>query len=672
MLRTASWLRFFLFVILFSAFALRLHELTRQDIWWDEARNIDVALRPVLQIANAPELDIQPPLYYWLLHGWNSFFGVAKGQPPAQIAFFSRLLSVFAGVVGVALLTALGRRIGGAQTGTLAALIGALSPFWLAESQETRMYTLGFALLTAAAVLFLDQFTFRLYNVAPLFTKTSLLFVVFSTAALITHYNTVFVLIAWYFTWGIWAMAQAARWRWLRIVVAHGLAMTILFSPIAPIALRQIPGYANPNITVVTLTEYLRQNWQAYLGGYAYDPGLLKGFADFWLWGALLIAVLGLAAGGITMARAIERSPVRLIHPFALLFTLAWLIGGLALYYLAVLDRSAFNVRYASFVTPALYTLIAVGLMGYARWWRPAPALLALALAIGLAQGAHADLYDTRFDREHIAELTQWLRETTTPDDVIFVDQKYPFGFYYQPYAIDAEEPWPVSNVAPARYLFVDINAIDQRLTEWAGHARRVFWVQWFESDTDPRRSVPFLLNKYGRHAGERWFQGYAVDWWELTPPTRFELAPHMEPLSLQFEQAVQTVAASLPSTPLCPGDPLPVALRWRRMPDGTIARPLKARIALYDKADNRLAQADERILNDRHLAPAYWSMEDEPLGVYLFTIPEDLAPGQYTLRLLVYDAEDLNPLTWIDEAGNPAGVEPELTTVEICERSKP
>jgi hypothetical protein len=131
-------------------------------------------------------------------------------------------------------------------------------------------------------------------------------------------------------------------------------------------------------------------------------------------------------------------------------------------------------------------------------------------------------------------------------------------------------------------------------------------------------------------------------------------------------------VAASLPSTPLCPGDPLPVALRWRRMPDGTIARPLKARIALYDKADNRLAQADERILNDRHLAPAYWSMEDEPLGVYLFTIPEDLAPGQYTLRLLVYDAEDLNPLTWIDEAGNPAGVEPELTTVEICERSKP
>ncbi len=672
-----SWLRFFLIVLLFGAFALRLQELTRQDIWWDEARNIDVALRPLPQIADAPELDIQPPLYYWLLHGWSSFFGVVRGQPPTQIAFFSRLLSAFVGVAGVALLMAYGRRVGGAQTGALAALIGALSPFWLAESQETRMYTLGFALLTAAAALFLEQLAFRRRNAAPLFTRTSLLFVVFAAAALITHYNVVFVLVAWWIAWGVWAMMQAERWRQLQAVVVHGLALTLLFLPIAPIALRQIPGYQNPNITVVTLGEYLRQNWQAYLGGYAYDPGLLMGFADLWLWGVLFIAALGLVLRGIKPASARGRASAPGIHAFALPFTLIWLMGGLALYYLAVLDRSAFHVRYASFVTPALYTLIAVGLMTFVRWRRSAPALLALALAVGLAHGAHADLYDARFDREHVAALTQWLRETTTPEDVIFVDQKYPFGFYYQPYAIDAEETLPASAAAPARYLFVDINTIDRRLTEWAGQARRVFWVQWFESDTDPRRSVPFLLDKYGRRAGEQWFHGYAVDWWELTPPTHFELAPQMQPLTLQFERAVQTVEASLPSTPLCPGEPLPVVLRWRRAPGGAVDRPLKARVALYDAADNRLAQADERLLNDRHLAPAHWSMEDRPLGVYLLAAPDDLAPGRYALRLLVYDAETLNPLTWIDEAGNPAGIEPELSPVEIaaaeiCERSAP
>ena len=42
-----------------------------------------------------------------------------------------------------------------AGTGVLAALIAAASPFWLAESQETRMYTVGFAELALAAVAWL-------------------------------------------------------------------------------------------------------------------------------------------------------------------------------------------------------------------------------------------------------------------------------------------------------------------------------------------------------------------------------------------------------------------------------------------------------------------------------------------------------------------------------------
>jgi hypothetical protein len=68
-------------------------------------------------------------------------------------------------------------------------------------------------------------------------------------------------------------------------------------------------------------------------------------------------------------------------------FTLTWLLGGLALYYVAVLDRNAFNVRYASFVTPALYTLIAVGLAGFGRWWKPLPYLLLVGLSVGSVPG---------------------------------------------------------------------------------------------------------------------------------------------------------------------------------------------------------------------------------------------------------------------------------------------
>ncbi|MCB0083416.1 MAG: glycosyltransferase family 39 protein, partial [Caldilineaceae bacterium] len=144
-------IRLSLILVLLGGFALYIHALTYQDIWWDEARNIDVALRPFIQVATAPELDIHPPLYFWLLHAWLQLAGVDRGNLPEIIAFAARLLSVVAGLLSVALLYPLGRRLHSPTAGLLACLIAATSPFWLAESQETRMYTLSFALLTAAA-----------------------------------------------------------------------------------------------------------------------------------------------------------------------------------------------------------------------------------------------------------------------------------------------------------------------------------------------------------------------------------------------------------------------------------------------------------------------------------------------------------------------------------------
>ncbi len=565
-----SIFRLALILALLFAFWLRLQELTRQDIWWDEARNIDVALRPFLQVAIAPELDIHPPIYFWLLHGWNQLFGLVAGVAPAQLALVSRLLSVFAGVAGAALLFPLGRRAGGNLAGLLALVVGACSPFWLAESQEARMYTVGFALLTAAAVAFLSAWRAPTAGAATTeaTSATSIspadvhlpigrdsggqvtfrrgwltAFVILSAATLLTHYNAVFILVAWYIWWGGWALLQPNRWRQLGTVFVCGLAMTVLVLPVAPIALRQIPGYANPNITIPTVGEYLSQNWQAYLGGYAFDPALLANQATLWLWLVLAVSTVGVI---LTLASA-RPSPITCHvshlspithHPSpvtTLTFLLTWLLGGLALYYLAVLDRNAFNVRYSSFVTPALYTLIGVGLAAYARWWKPLPVVALALLLVGLWPALQADLYDTRHDREHIGEVTAWLRANAQPGDVIFVDQKYPFGFYYQPYTIDPTAALPANAAPPARYLFVDINTVDQQLDAWAKDAKRVFWVQWFESDTDPRRAVHFLLNKSGRHAGEEWFQGYSIDWWELNPPTDFVLAPNLQPAAVRI-----------------------------------------------------------------------------------------------------------------------------------------
>lgn len=689
-MKKPSVARLALLALILSAYALRLQDLTLQNIWWDEARNIEVALRPFWQIPFAPELDIQPPLYFWLLHGWGRFMGIEMGMDPIRVAFVARYLSVAAGIAGVVLLYALTRRVAGSTAGgtagIIAILIGAASPLWLAESQEARMYTLSFALLTAAALTWgkIEESRIKIgptqsrlkSNLSPRPIYYSL-FILLSAFALATHYNAVFILAAWYLCWGIVALTAPDRWRRLSVVFLSGLAMTILVLPLAPIALRQIPDYANPNLTVPTLAQYLAQNWRGFFGGYAADAIPL---GDLWLWAILAAAVVGIAISAEEKRRQkakgkrqkwwqapIAHTP-RTTHyalrltPYA--FLLFWLLGGLALYYIAVMDRGAFNIRYSSFVTPALYALMGIAIAGLGRLRRWLPLAGMALLLVGMIPAARADLVDPRFFREDTAGLAAWLRSQTTPGDVIFVDQKYPFGFYYDRYAIDLADEPTGPEVAPARYLFVDINTVDARLSEWAGEAERIFWVQWFESDTDPRGAVSFLLDKYGQRAGEEQFRGYWVQRWDLTPPTDFVLVEALTPQIHRWRGGLATAEIDAPAQAV-PGAMLPVVIRWQRGA-GEITRPLKARVALYNEDGARLAQDDRRILNDRHLAPAEWSDADRPLNVYKLDLPAGLPAGRYTLQLLIYDADSLEAVEILDEAGNGAGIEVVIGEVEI------
>ena len=661
--RRPGWLRPALIALLLGAFALRLTALTQQNIWWDEARNIAVGLRRLADIAGAPELDIQPPLYYYLLHMWLRITSITMADAPATIAWFARAFSVWAGVAGVALVAVLAQRLAGARAALFATLVAAFSPFWLAESQETRMYTLAIALLSAAAcALLYAQHEAHDGRRRLLLAAVA----VCSAAALLTHYNAVFVLVAWYGWWVVAALSLGDRARRLAELVLTGLLTALLFAPIVPVALRQLPTYANPNLTVPSVAAYVTQNVRGHLGGYAFDPAAWRGYAAWWPWAIVLVAGVGLLLLAIRRLRNRTPDSSRFFLESSFLFV--WLLGGLGLYYIAVLDRGAFNIRYSALVTPALFVLIGAGVSG---WGRRASWPIAALMVAGLLQFAEADLYDPRFAREDIAGATAWLRANTRPGDLILVDQKYPFGFYYKRYAAEPGDTPTGPEVAPARYLFVDINEVDARLRNWAQDAQRIFWVQWFESDTDPRHAVPYLLGQSGRPAGEQLLQGWRINWWEMSPPNHFALAPALQPFVVNFARAVQSVEASLPVEVLS-GASIDVALRWARVRGGSVERPLKARVALYAADDNRVAQADERLLNDRHVAPADWNEADRPLNVYQLAAASPLEPGIYELRLLVYDAESLVPLEIIDDAGNPAGIEAPLGKLTITPAGAP
>ncbi len=687
-----NWL---LLLIILAAFALRVYRLDLQDIWWDEARNIDVAGRALTQIATAPELDIHPPVYFYLLHGWLAAAGPNTDQMPGQGAFAARFMSLWFGVLLVPLMAALGRRVGGRWTGLGAALGAAFLPFLLGEAQETRMYAVTLVWLACAGFAVLragdggrgsggrgqgtgdrGQASEAAGRWRVLTSLYWLLFALFSALALLTHYAAVFVLVVlwgWALAWALLGVGQVAnlsykpaRWPRLRAVLLAGLLTAVLCLPGLPVALRQIPSYRNPNLVVPRVGEYLAELARVYGLGEHLDAVV----AQPWVWGLAGWLVIGWVLGLVMWRRGDagtggrgERLPHTRTTQYAIrntLFALAWAILPIIIYYLVIRDRATFATRYISFALPGWLLLGGLALAGWAKVGRWAGALAAVALVVILTPGLRGDLFDPRFFREDVRGLVTWLKANTDPNrDLILVDQRYPFGFYYERWnnAPDGSPPAEPPSLAPAQYLFVDINTVTERLTDLAQGRGRVVWVRWFESDTDPRGAVPFLLEKYGTLVGEQAFRGFNVATYQIAPNTQFELAQALGDVAVDFGNQVQLTgaafgggASSVTGDATATRRPEAAAdegiwtvLRWAQLPDA--AQPLKATVVLEDRDGVVVGRDDRPILNDRHLAPPEWDKTDRPLGVALVMPDPATPPGTYTLKLAVYDPATLAQL---------------------------
>ncbi len=362
----------------------------------------------------------------------------------------------------------------------------------------------------------------------------------------------------------------------------------------------------------------------------------------------------------------------------AFTFLLAAVILPAVLYYAVLVRRATFAPRYISFVLPFLALLVGLALAG---WWRVHRGIgggIILALVATLALGIYADQFNPKYFREDTAGLARWLVAHTGPDDIVLIDVPYPLGFYYPRFSKDPDLP-PTGgpkDIAPAYYLFVDIHHVDERLNQLAAGKTRVFWIQWYKSDTDPRGAVNFLLRKYGVHAGKTAFRGYTVDWYRVPENVHYRLAEGLRPLQVTFDGRLQTVSLAAHQAPPVPGDilrasdegwtPRPVwaVVDWQRV--AKVASPYKVSARLLDPLGQIVAQDDRRLINDRHLAVPYWQGGEIARNVYLLRLPLGTPPGTYALTLRVYDPQSLAPLLAEDDTGRPLGPDATVTTVHV------
>ncbi|MGA7076208.1 MAG: glycosyltransferase family 39 protein, partial [Halobacteriota archaeon] len=168
-------------IVLIGLF-LRVCQLGTANIYNDEAITIYISKFSLPQLLPAAsQLDMNPPLYHFILHYWVALFGDSE--------FAVRFLSVVFGVLAIPMTFVVGRQLFDDEVGLLGALILALSQFNIQQSQEVRMYSLMLLLALLSMYFFLQ-----------LLRKSGLAiaagYVLVTTLLLYTHIYGFFVILA--------------------------------------------------------------------------------------------------------------------------------------------------------------------------------------------------------------------------------------------------------------------------------------------------------------------------------------------------------------------------------------------------------------------------------------------------------------------------------------------
>lgn len=161
-----------------------------------------------------------PPLFFCLMHGWLRWLHPSWLGLPWAV----RSLPAVLGVASIASMYALGRQVANLQTGLVAALVMAVSPFAVYLSQEARHYTLPMLVLIGALMaLVAMQRDLAQQRRRPL---VWLLWVGLNVLGLYIHYFVVFAVIAqvgaialWW-GWENWQRRRWDVWGWGSLTLA--------------------------------------------------------------------------------------------------------------------------------------------------------------------------------------------------------------------------------------------------------------------------------------------------------------------------------------------------------------------------------------------------------------------------------------------------------------------
>ena len=665
--------------ILLAAFALRLYRLGVASLWYDETVSMVLAQKDLLALTRHTAGDIHPPLYYYLLHFWGQFAGWSE--------FSAAFLSLFFGVVLIALVYRVARAWFNPRVALIAALLVAASPYNLGYSQEVRMYTLGAFLGLASVYFFVRMFQVSGFKFQV--TRDFIAYVIASALGLYTLYYFAFLLVFENLAALVWFVRKSqSRFTFcvLRPWLFSQLAILLLFAPWLPIAFHQATDPPVPPWrTFTTLPSVLLESFSALAFGQSLDVTLTLPLVLF------IAVLLGLAFFGRT-----HHAPR--ITP---LFLLGYTFIPLLIIFALSLWKPLYHVRYVFIYSPAFYVLWAVGfdrlfsLKFDFRKYANSIVAGGLLLIAALGYSDYNFWFDPRYADDDLRGAVRRLAELWRPGDAVLINAGYTYTAFV--YYFDQPIAWRgrLTDYPPREVSLGTVQRlVDQRAAPivlqtgsiggapnlgWGSAEsdfyattadetraaldrvfalhQRVWMLRLYDTVVDPDGIIRDYLATRGRiifdegFAGESFAraQGYITS---QTPTselpasaTRREILLGNRIGLLGFYPATITVRA---------GAPLDVTLYWQAKEPTNVDAHLY--IGLFAQDGNLVTSSDEIPVGNA-LGTSRWTPNQVMRDPIRLRVPANVAPGNYVLRVALYnplnnETLDAPPGQWITEHG--------------------
>jgi len=603
------------------AFLLRAYQLGAQSYWIDEAWTAYFANLSFGEMWHLLRtVEPLPPFYHPSTIYWVKLVGDGE--------YALRFYSLVFGVMAVPFSYRLGKDLGDARLGLLAALFMTAAPYQIWHSQEARMYSV----LAAAAAMSMWGFV-NVWQRGG--WRWWLVYVVGTVWAIMNHYHGLvligmqglFVLLTW-----------RRRWRSGQFMVwASGLAAIIVtFGAWLLVGGNLLLRYDN----------WIKQTrlWDTYIrSAIAYSLGELVPRAQ-----AIPLTLVFVAFYVLGLIYVASRSWGTLRGPEVTILLLAFTLApNLAAWIYGEIRTPVYYERYLIPVQIGFLLAVSAGVLAVADgfrkrlgWGGPVIAGLLTMLLLGINGWVLSHYYsDPVYARPDWRRVARTVQSFELAGDAVVITGdggEKAFDFYYRgdlPVYIDFNSPVPSEN--EARQIMANIATNHQRI-----------WYSPYGVDLDPVLEGWLASNAYP--AWQSWLGRKRLALYAGAAASTDRVERLNAVLSDSQGEALTLESVAMPAGPITAGDVLPLSLTWAAITD--LKKDYKLSLRLVNEIGDIFAQSDWPALTATG-GTSSWK-PDQPIterrGLWL---APDVPPGEYVLQLVVYEPMSGRPL------GQPATI---------------